>query len=190
MHSSLGGLMTKSSTRTLISYSHDSEAHRESIRRFADRLRKAGVDAWIDQFDEHNPPESWPDWMRREIEKSDVVIVVITENYVKRFNRETGPGIGSGVRWEGALITADLYHSRRERAKFIPVVLRAEDSSIIPPPLNLTSWFVIGETGDADIARLVHVLLRDPGELPSELGIPNSSPVRLFISTAFSRVQM
>ncbi|MFD5782651.1 toll/interleukin-1 receptor domain-containing protein [Streptomyces sp. NPDC126933] len=165
-----------SEPRTLISYSHDSDAHREKIRRFAERLRRAGIDAWIDQFDEHNPPESWPDWMRREIDKSDFVIVVVTENYVHRFNRETGPGIGSGVRWEGALITADLYHSRRERAKFIPVVLRVEDASLIPPPLNLTSWFVIGESADADIARLVQVLLRNPGELPSELGIPNSSP--------------
>jgi hypothetical protein len=114
--------------------------------------------------------------MRREIEKSDIVIVVVTQNYVQRFNRETGPGIGSGVRWEGALITADLYHSRRERAKFIPVVLRPEDVSLIPSPLNLTSWFVIGEAADADIAGLVKVLLRDPGELPSELGVPNPCP--------------
>ncbi|MGW4434954.1 toll/interleukin-1 receptor domain-containing protein [Streptomyces sp. NPDC004596] len=165
-----------SSTRTLISYSHDSEAHRDSVRRLAERLRQAGVDAWIDQFDEHNPPESWPDWMRREIEKSDFVIVVVTENYVQRFHRETGPGIGSGVRWEGALITADLYHSRRERAKFIPVVLRSEDASLIPSPLNLTSWFVIGEAATADIVGLVRVLLRDPGDIPSALGIPNSAP--------------
>lgn len=113
--------------------------------------------------------------MRREIDKSDVVIAVVTQSYVDRFNRETGPGIGSGVRWEGALITADLYHSRRERAKFIPVVLRAEDASLIPTPLNLTSWFVIGERADGDITRLAQVLLRDPGELPSELGIPSSS---------------
>ncbi|MFC7863695.1 TIR domain-containing protein [Streptomyces murinus] len=163
-------------TRTLISYSHDSEAHRVSIRHLAERLRQAGVDAWIDQFDEHHPPESWPEWMRREIEKSDFVVVVVTQNYVQRFNRQTGPGIGSGVRWEGALITADLYHSRRERAKFIPVVLRVEDVSLIPSPLNLTSWFVIGEKAEADITRLAQVLLRDPGELPAELGISASSP--------------
>ncbi|MGW5235975.1 toll/interleukin-1 receptor domain-containing protein [Streptomyces nodosus] len=169
-----------SRTRTLISYSHDSEAHRESIRRLAERLREAGVDAWIDQFDEHNPPESWPDWMRREIEKSDFVIVVVTQSYVQRFSRETGPGVGSGVRWEGALITADLYHSRRERAKFIPVVLRAEDAGLIPSPLNLTSWFVIGEKAEADISRLAQVLLRDPDELPTELGMPTASPGAAF----------
>lgn len=165
-----------SRTRTLISYSHDSESHRETVRRLADRLRQAGVDAWIDQFDEHNPPESWPDWMRREVDKSDFVIVVVTQDYLQRFNRETGLGVGSGVRWEGALITADLYHSRRERAKFIPVVLHAEDASLIPSPLNLTSWFVIGEKADADISRLVRVLLRDPADIPAELGMPASSP--------------
>ncbi|MFH8477691.1 TIR domain-containing protein [Streptomyces sp. NPDC018055] len=166
--------------RALISYSHDSDEHRRTIRNFADRLRLAGVDAWIDQFDEHDPPESWPDWMRSEIERADSVIVVVTEGYAERFKRETGPGIGSGVRWEGALITADLYHSRRERAKFIPVVLRNEDAALIPPPLNLTSWFAIGETADADITRLTQVLHRSPSQLPSELGIPNSSPDTAF----------
>ncbi|MFD4277400.1 TIR domain-containing protein [Streptomyces cyaneofuscatus] len=166
--------------RALISYSHDSDEHRRTIRKFADRLRHAGVDAWIDQFDEHDPPESWPDWMRSEIERADSVVVVVTEGYVERFRRETGPGIGSGVRWEGALITADLYHSRRERAKFIPVVLRNEDAALIPPPLNLTSWFAIGQAAEADITRLTQVLLRSPSQLPSELGIPNSSPDTAF----------
>lgn len=166
--------------RVLISYSHDSEEHRSAIRNFADRLRRNGVDAWIDQYDEHDPPESWPDWMRSEIERADSVIVVVTVGYVERFRRETGPGIGSGVRWEGALITADLYHSRRERAKFIPVVLRNEDAPLIPPPLNLTSWFTIGEAADANIERLTHALLRIPNQLPSELGIPNSSPNTAF----------
>ncbi|MDX2407626.1 toll/interleukin-1 receptor domain-containing protein [Streptomyces microflavus] len=162
-------------SRVLISYSHDSKEHRETIRVFADRLRLAGIDAWIDQYDESNPPESWPDWMRREIEKSDFVVIVVTENYIQRFNRGTPSGVGSGVRWEGALITADLYHSRRERAKFIPVVLRAQDSALIPSPLNLTSWFVIGESAEADLGRLVKLLLRDPGELPGALGVPNAA---------------
>ncbi|MFE0737887.1 SEFIR domain-containing protein [Streptomyces sp. NPDC058855] len=162
------------SGRVLVSYSHDSEAHRKTIRVFADRLRRAGVDARIDQYVEGEPPESWPDWTRREIENSDFVIVVVTDGYLQRFNRETGAGIGSGVRWEGALITADLYHSRRERAKFIPVVLRRRDVALIPSPLNLTSWFEIGESADADLGRLVRVLLRDPSELPGELGTPST----------------
>ncbi|MFI0236525.1 toll/interleukin-1 receptor domain-containing protein [Streptomyces sp. NPDC016845] len=170
----------KAGPRVLISYSHDSHEHREMILRFANRLRGAGADAWIDQFEEHDPPDSWPDWMRREVEKADTVVLVITDKYVKSFRRETGEGVGSGVRWEGALVNAELYHTREERAKYIPVVLRASDAHLIPVPLNLTSWFVIGEDGRADLSRLVKVLLREQSEIPGAIGSPKSVVAQSF----------
>ena len=82
--------------RVLISYSHDGDAHRKAVLNLANRLRQAGVDAWIDQFEEHAPPESWPDWMRRELDRADFVLVVVTEVYLERFNRESEAGVGSG----------------------------------------------------------------------------------------------
>lgn len=159
-------------SRVFISYSHDGEPHRKTVLDFANRLREeGGVDAWIDRFQEHAPPESWPDWMRRELDRADFVLVVVTERYVERFHRESAEGVGNGVRWEGALITSELYRGRRDKAKFLPVVLRAEDQRLIPAPLDLTSWFVIGETGDADIEGLVGILRRQPH--------PQSTPAAL-----------
>ncbi|MFF1293232.1 MULTISPECIES: TIR domain-containing protein [unclassified Streptomyces] len=156
--------------RVLISYSHDSDPHRKAVLNLANRLRQAGVDAWIDQFEEHQPPESWPDWMRCELTKAHYVLVVVTEVYVERFNRDSAEGVGSGVRWEGGLITAGLYHGRRDKARFLPVVLREEDRRLIPVPLNLTTSYVVGETGDGDLAPLLRVLRGSPGAVPVALG--------------------
>jgi hypothetical protein len=74
-----------------ISYSHDSPAHRDSILALSDRLRAEGVDCRIAQYEE-SPPEGWPQWCDRQVEKSDFVLVVCTEIYLRRFQRR-------GRRW-------------------------------------------------------------------------------------------
>ncbi|KKD04081.1 hypothetical protein TN53_31640 [Streptomyces sp. WM6386] len=159
----------------LISYSHDSEGHQKAVLALTNRLREAGVDAWIDQFEEHRPPGSWPTWMRRELDKADFVLVVVTANYRERFDGESPLGVGSGVRWEGTWITADLYHGRQDKAKFLPVVLRREDQWLIPTPLNLTTSYVIGEGEDADFWKLVRVLHASPAAVPAALGSLSSA---------------
>ncbi|WP_181387255.1 toll/interleukin-1 receptor domain-containing protein [Streptomyces sp. Act143] len=159
-----------SGVRVFISYSHDSDSHRAAVLRLATRLRQEGVDAWIDQYEEHRPPESWPDWMRRELNRADFVLLVITAEYARRFNRESPPGAGSGVRWEGTLITADMYYGRRTRARFLPVVGRPEDQGLVPAPLNLTTSYVMGRDGDADLTGLLRVLRARPAAVPAPLG--------------------
>ncbi|KUO18757.1 hypothetical protein AQJ91_23045 [Streptomyces dysideae] len=145
-----------------ISYSHDSEDHRKAVLRLAHRLQKAGLDVGFDRFVEHEPPASWPSWMRQELNRADFVLLVVTEVYRKRFLGESVVDRGFGVRWEGTLIASELYYTTSEKARFLPVVLRAEDRPLIPSPLDQTSWFVIGESADADIAELLRVLRREP----------------------------
>ncbi|MBV8276668.1 MAG: hypothetical protein JO170_15605 [Verrucomicrobia bacterium] len=48
---------TNTAPRVFISYSHDSTGHKEIVLRFAERLRKDGVDAQIDQYVRGRPPE-------------------------------------------------------------------------------------------------------------------------------------
>jgi hypothetical protein len=86
--------------RVFVSYSHDSEGHRENVADFVQELRRQGIDAWVDQF-EITPPLSWPAWMEDQIEEADFVLLVITETYVRRFRGHEEPGLGLGVRWEG-----------------------------------------------------------------------------------------
>lgn len=66
-----------------ISYSHDSREHEDRVLALADRLRQDGVDALVDQYNTA-PPEGWPLWTDREIQKADFVALVCTENYLRR----------------------------------------------------------------------------------------------------------
>jgi serine/threonine protein kinase len=81
--------------RVFISYSHDSETHRETALNLAQRLRSEGIACEIDQFYEDVPPAyAWPIWMNREIERSQHVLVVCTERYRRRFEGKEEPGRG------------------------------------------------------------------------------------------------
>ena len=91
-----------------ISYSHDTPAHVERVQFLAAQLKEGDVHCEIDTS-QISPPQGWPLWMQEQIERSDFVIVVCTATYAGRFTgRETLPGRGKGVRWEGLLISASL----------------------------------------------------------------------------------
>jgi hypothetical protein len=63
--------------KVFISYSHDSGAHEDRVLDFANRLRKDGIDAESDRY-ENSPAEDWPLGARapnrygHEIVKTDV----------------------------------------------------------------------------------------------------------------------
>jgi len=142
--------------RVFISYSHDSEAHRERIRDLAARLRGHGMDAWIDQF---TPPpvEGWPRWAEQQFAQARFVIVACTEPYAERFNRP--PGVGSGVGWEAVLIRQELY-DRGGNTRFVPVyfddndggvpsVLRSYARYLLPRDYEQLRKYLMGEAGRA-----------------------------------------
>jgi len=58
-----------STVRVFVSYSHDSLEHRANILDLTQELRRAGLDAQIDQFVESAPPLSWPLWMNEQIDQ-------------------------------------------------------------------------------------------------------------------------
>ncbi len=117
--------------KVFISYSHDSQEHKDRILTLANRLRAEGVDCNIDQYEE-SPAEGWPRWMMNQVEWADFVVVVCTEQYDRRFRGREEPGIGRGVTWEGAIITQELYDSHVKSTKFVPVVFSSGDENFIP----------------------------------------------------------
>lgn len=56
-------------SRVFISYSHDSAEHMARVYARSERLRRDGVDAWIDQY-EPDPDVGWPTWIRRQIRQA------------------------------------------------------------------------------------------------------------------------
>jgi hypothetical protein len=65
---------------------------------FCNRLRRDGIDARLDQF-EQSPPQGWPLWCARQILDSNYVLLVCTKSYRDRFLslaslEKFGPGRG------------------------------------------------------------------------------------------------
>jgi hypothetical protein len=122
--------------RVFISYSHDSTQHKDLVLGFAQRLRKDGVDAQIDQYVAGRPQGGWPRWMLDKLDWADFVLLICTETYYRRFRGHEDPGTGKGVDWEGQLITFEMYHAKSLTAKFVPVVFHSGDKEFIPEPLS------------------------------------------------------
>ena len=98
-----------------ISYSHDSESHKNWIFELSQRLRRQGIDAIIDRT-ESIPGGDLPKFMQNAIINSDKVIVICTKNYVKKANSGKG-----GAGYEGMIINASI-SEKTDTNKFIPVM--------------------------------------------------------------------
>jgi SEFIR domain len=129
--------------KVFISYSHDSPDHIDRVLGISNRLRADGVDCNIDQY-EVSPSEGWPRWTADQIEQADFVLVVCTEKYSQRFRAKEGVGVGLGVKWEGAVITQDLYDAEAYNTKFIPVIFVPQDAKYIPNVLRGATRYEVG----------------------------------------------
>jgi NB-ARC domain/SEFIR domain len=128
--------MASESPKVFISYSHDSIQHKDLVLSFAERLRKDGIDAQIDQYVGGRPPGGWPRWMLDKLDWAGFVLLICTETYYRRFRGHEEPSKGKGVDWEGQLITLEICHARGRTTKFVPVVFGSENEEFIPEPLR------------------------------------------------------
>jgi hypothetical protein len=143
--------------KVFISYSHDSQRHKDFVLELANRLRSGGVDANIDQYEE-SPAEGWQRWMLKQIEASTFVLVVCTEQYYRRFCGHEEIGTGRGVTWEGGIILQEIYDAQARNSKFIPVVISPQDSDFIPNPLRSSTIYclTLSDRYDALYRRLTN----------------------------------
>lgn len=158
---------TDKNPKVFISYTHDSKEHLALVLEIANKFRSEGINVVLDQY-EQSPPEGWPKWMDQNINNSDFVLMVCTENYYNRVMDKEKEGIGLGIKWEGRLIYQHIYNSDSKSKKFIPILVKKEDIKFIPTPIQGATHYVITEEGDYD---KLYWYLRDinPNEKP-ELG--------------------
>jgi hypothetical protein len=82
------------------------------------------------------------------------VLIVCTETYERRYEGTEATGKGAGAKWEGGLITQELYESEGRNSKFIPVVFSARDRAHIPRELRQGTFHVVdGEKGYEGLYR-------------------------------------
>ncbi|MCY2963185.1 MAG: TIR domain-containing protein [Planctomycetota bacterium] len=159
------GALVPACPRVLISYSHDSHEMTDRVFKLAKKLRRDGIDAWIDQFDPH-PVITWPEWMLREIKRAQIVLMLFTPGYVQKMETEQR----SGVRFETFYIIQRLYQQGMVNDKFIPIVWTREDERHIVDEFHGCNWYAV-ETDDG-YERLLRLLLNDPEALIPPLGTP------------------
>jgi len=144
---------TSARPSVFISYSHDSPAHISNVLQLAKRLRLEGIPCEVDQFHE-SPPEGWPRWMLNQIEEASYVLVVCTETYDLRFRGKEKAGTGKGAKWEGGVITQELYDSELYNTSFIPVLLDRGDEKHIPIVLKSATYYDLStEDGFTNLFR-------------------------------------
>ena len=107
-----------STPSAFISYSHDSQEHKKWVLDLATRLRNAGVDAILDQW-ELGPGSDLPSFMERHLAQADRILMICTDKYVQKANS----GVG-GVGYEKMIVTADLMKNI-DSNKVIPIIRQA-----------------------------------------------------------------
>jgi hypothetical protein len=123
--------------KVFFSYSHDSDEHKDLVRRFATFLRsRIGLEVVLDQWYD-NVRIDWSLWATRHLTAADFVIVVASPLYRARADGEAPPDEGRGAQFETAMIrnklTKDLEDGTR---RVLPVVLPGRSIDEIPGFLN------------------------------------------------------
>lgn len=108
--------------KAFISYSHDSLNHKKWVNELATKMRNNGIDAILDQW-ELMPGDDLPNFMEKNLESSDYIVMVCTESYVKKANEGKG-----GVGYEKMIITSNLLQNI-DQNKIIPIIRQSGTSS-------------------------------------------------------------
>lgn len=137
-----------------ISYSHDSSDHKAWVRELASRLRQVGIDVLLDVW-ELGAGDDVPKFMEHSVRKAIRVIMVCTEQYVRK--ADDGKG---GAGYEAMVVTGELVTDLGTR-KFIPVV-RQSSSPVVLPACVSTRLYVdfcrddLFEEKLEELAREIH----------------------------------
>ncbi len=157
--------------RVFISYSHDSVVHKKWVLDLAQRLRREGVDAWLDRF-VTSPPEGWPAWMQHQIKSADYVVTICTPKYKLRFDGAAEADAGKGVRWEGLIARQLLYENLGEAARVVPIIEGGTAEDCLPVGLRPFTYYKL----PGDYQRFYRHLFGQPDVLPEALGKPRRIP--------------
>ncbi|MCY2991191.1 MAG: TIR domain-containing protein [Planctomycetota bacterium] len=98
--------MTDASPKAFISYSHDSDEHRQRVLRLSERLRDDGVETRLDQYEQGTRELGWPRWMLDQLDWAEFVLVVCTATYYRRFRGHEVPDSHAG--WQHDLSVSHI----------------------------------------------------------------------------------
>ncbi len=157
--------------RVFISYSWDSDEHKETVRRLADMLNdEPDIACMIDQYEPD--PGHLPNWMAEQIEWANRILLVFSPSYYSRFIGEASIGTGQGVKWEGAIIQQRLYEGNFLYQRVCRAILPEGASRTAHVPRMLRSFvcYSLPSGQSQEYRRLVEDFIRKEPDAPSPHG--------------------
>jgi hypothetical protein len=119
-----------SNPKCFISYSWDSDDHKQWVRKLAEQIQTHGVETLLDQWD-LRPGSDAPRYMETAIRESNFVILVCTPDFARKANT----GIG-GVGYEKCIVTGEVFQRISAPEKFIPILKSGSEEEAIPSYLK------------------------------------------------------
>jgi hypothetical protein len=154
------------SPHVFLSYSHESDAQRQWVRRLAEDLTKNGVETTLDQW-HLQVGDDVGAFMEQSLKRATYVVLVCTELFAQKTNDRAG-----GVGYEQAVIVGELLTSRELSSRFLPILRSGDPSRALP--LYLRSRLFIDFRNDSAYPDALDQLLRRvfgaPAFTPPELG--------------------
>lgn len=149
--------------RVFISYSHDSDRHREWVRGLAEYLLENGIDVMLDQWDV-DLGDDLAAFMENAIRHTDRVVAISTDAYVEKANDGTG-----GVGYEKTIATAEILRNPENRRRFIPVVRNVARKEKLPAFFGAAYYLDLSDGLDTAQMRqeLVRVIFDVPPKKPA-----------------------
>lgn len=115
--------------KVFVSYSHDSEHHKDWVLTLSSRLVSNGVDVVLDQWD-LTLGSDLPRFMEMGLTKSQRVLAICTQKYVEKANAGKG-----GVGYEKMILTAQLMQDVTND-RIIPVIQNNDFAQPVPTFLS------------------------------------------------------
>lgn len=153
-----------------ITYSWDSDDHKEWVLTLAEALVQRGVNVMLDQWHLQLGEETLH-FMERGCRDCNKILIVCTPKYVRRANARKG-----GVGYE-TIVTASLFAKTENKRRFIPIIRAYDIETSSPLPSYLGGTLFLDMEGDDWAARPLTNLVRAIYEryelAPPPLGEPD-----------------
>ena len=162
--------------RVFISYSWESQEHKQWVRILAEKLVKNGVDVRLDQW-HVKYGESVTRFMEEEIKQANLILVICTPTYAQKSNARKG-----GVGYEQQILSVELFRDSSQ-ARFIPILRVGEPDDI---PVHLGGRYFADFRQEHDFDVRVEDLVRAIYDQP-RFGRPPLGPPPSFETITDSR---
>lgn len=142
-----------------------------SVVKFATLLRRNGVDADLDLWNEIDPSVDWTRWGQLKVQECELVIVVASTAWRQRWEGTNSPKTGAGAVSEADALKGIFNHDQRDfQSRTILALLPGVGPEAIPPDLHRMRRFSVKSLDDLGMESLLRSVHKQPLHKKPELG--------------------